>query len=216
MSKSLLYELIQKNSHISRPEFSYTDTFNRLSNTHIYRCHASININGMIKGYISDEFTNKKDSNQDVCLKIYSDLTKSTDIDTQHPQYPQIQTDKIIWILIDYENISNPKEIIKLEQYLCTQPFQSNIIKFASHASTVRDTADIVIKSTRKDAVDHYIGYWIGLKLGQNESIKNSHLIYILSRDHFASCLEDFIDIVKHEISVNDLIDSIYNLSLKS
>jgi hypothetical protein len=83
------------------------------------------------------------------------------------------------------------------------------VIKFAGKSSSMKGTADVVVNSTRKDAVDHYIGYYLGQRIGETPSIVDTHSIHILSRDHFASCLEDFNEAVIHNVDVDDLINSI-------
>ena len=189
MAKSQLYEFIQKSDRVSRPKFSYQDEFDIKTNTHSFKCNAIITIDTTCNEYVSNFFANKKDANQNVCLKVYQDLNStSPNISNVSSAYHPIEIDKIIWILIDYENVSNPKEILKLERFLTVQPFESKVIKFAGHASTVRDTADIIVKSTRKDAVDHYIGFWIGQEIGKDSSIeerKQSLMFRIENEDRF-------------------------------
>lgn len=147
-----------------------------------------------------------------------------------------ITIDRNLLILIDYENVSVSKEIDRLKRYLqrvkvrlptdydgysdsnsdsdsesdsshVTESIQ--VIKFAGHASSMKDTADVVVRSTRRDAVDHYIGYYLGIQIGSNPDLLNTHSIHILSRDRFASCLSDFCSSVTHNVDVDHLIESI-------
>jgi hypothetical protein len=146
----------------------------------------------------------------------------------------EIVLNKCLLILIDYENVSVDKEIAKLmsflenvvcadmnavyEGYSDSESNESNespieVIKFAGHAASMKNNADIVVKSTRRDAVDHYIGFYLGQRIGKNPSLSETHSVHILSRDRFASCLSDFCENVTHNVDVDDLIDSIRQIS---
>jgi hypothetical protein len=144
---------------------------------------------------------------------------------------PEIMIDKYLLILIDYENVSVDKEIEKLMQFLTrvsyvdlndtyegysdseTEEAPIEVIKFAGHSSSMKAKADIVVRSTRKDAVDHYIGFYLGKRIGANPDLSTMASIHVLSRDHFASCLEDFCPNIVHNVDVDDLIDSIRQMS---
>lgn len=167
---------------------------------------------------------------QDVteCSEMQNTISNSDD----RQNTDRIDIDRNLLILIDYENVSVSKEIDRLKRYLqrvnvriptdydgylvsnsesdsshVTESIQ--VIKFAGHASSMKDTADVVVRSTRRDAVDHYIGYYLGIQIGSNPDLLNTHSIHILSRDRFASCLSDFCSSVTHNVDVNHLIESI-------
>jgi hypothetical protein len=84
----------------------------------------------------------------------------------------------------------------------CT--YNVSIIRFAGIASTVRNSADYVVNSTRPDAVDHFISYTVGMMRGSGDFSGNIHIV---SRDKFASCLSDFEERVHHDVSASDLIN---------
>jgi hypothetical protein len=225
--KSELYELIQKSQNdeygkfnlpkLFRPEFTYNDDFDQKTNIHSIQCYANISINGNIEKYMSNIFPNKKDANKDVCIKIYTDLLKNiNDNDkiikknsSKSKVNSKLKIEKDLLILIDYENVSEVKQLKKLDTFLSDIDTNVEIIKFAGHASSMKNSADIVVKSTRSDAVDHYISFYLGQQIGLNRNILNSHSVHILSRDKFASCLEDFCDAVIHNVDVDHLIESI-------
>jgi len=91
-----------------------------------------------------------------------------------------------IIVIVDYENISKQSEISKLNTYLETNSIVSKVIKVAGFCSNVKITADIIVRSNRSDAVDHYISYLTG-KLESCEYPPKK--IYVISRDKFGSCL---------------------------
>jgi hypothetical protein len=109
-----------------------------------------------------------------------------------------------IIVIVDYENISKQSEISKLNTYLETNSIVSKVIKVAGFCSNVKTTADIVVRSNRSDAVDHYISYLTG-KLESCEYPPKK--IYVISRDKFGSCLQDFCNNVSHCSDVNDFIE---------
>jgi len=107
----------------------------------------------------------------------------------------------MVFILVDFENISNLNQVARL--YNVKIPAKDiHIVKIAGFCSSVKQNADIVVRSNRKDAVDHYIGYLIGML----ESRKQSPIIYIISRDKFGSCLQDFCRNVTHCADVDDFL----------
>jgi len=343
--KSQLYELVQKSSNgaypvkIETPTFTYSDDFDRSSNTHNIVCVSNIVIDSKSLIFRSAVFTNQKAANHDVCRIVYEHIEKlyasksksksnnpntattttpisvipniqkngadimqhaNPDISmvrsersehTEHTEhtdrlvrpavhahprpayhkYPkpakravqdmQMQIDDVIinkklLVLIDYENVSNAQQLERLYNFLSKvtvyidddnddvdddkyeimeademdadaepietleptvkpQPMPSiEIIKFAGHASTMKDTADIVVRSTRNDAVDHYIGFYLGMRIGTNPNLTKTHSIHILSRDKFASCLQDFCFAVIHNVDVDHLIETVTGLAI--
>jgi hypothetical protein len=119
-----------------------------------------------------------------------------------------------IVVIVDFENVSNKNDIIKLTQFVKTTKKNKTkhdikMVKIAGYCSTVKSTADIVVRSNRKDAVDHYISYYIGLLEAQP---KPPMKIYIISRDKFGSCLQDFCNNVEHNSDVSDFIN-VFNSS---
>lgn len=119
-----------------------------------------------------------------------------------------------IVVIVDYENISKQSEITKLTAFLeaiyMKSNISSNLIKVAGFCSNVKNTADIIVRSNRGDAVDHYISYLTG-KLESSENPPKK--IYVISRDKFGSCLQDFCNNVDHCSDVDDFID-IYGMNV--
>ena len=122
-----------------------------------------------------------------------------------------------IIIVVDRENISKDADIERLEKHITNisnilhssqnesdRNIQLTTIKIAGYCSTVKKDVDIVVRSNRKDAVDHYISYYVG-KL--ESSVKNIKKIYVVTRDNFAGCLQDFCNIIQHVADVDDLMD---------
>jgi hypothetical protein len=115
-----------------------------------------------------------------------------------------------IVVIVDSENICKQSDINRLTSHLDQfmsqqQEINVRVVKVAGFCSSVKNTADIVIRSNRNDAVDHYISYLIG-KLESN--ILPPKKIYIISRDKFGSCLQDFCNNVEHSSDVSDFISS--------
>jgi len=106
---------------------------------------------------------------------------------------------KTIYVLIDLENV--PKiNVDTIEKVVNSNKnlsgYNLKIAKIAGFCSTVTNFADFVVRSNRKDAVDHFITYIVGMI----EAVKNmvDTKIYIITRDKFGSCLQDFCQNVSH------------------
>ncbi len=126
---------------------------------------------------------------------------------------PVMDLSKIIVVIVDFENISKQSDIIKLTQFIkdamnYESEYCIKMVKIAGYCSSVKGTADIVVRSNRKDAVDHYVSYYIGLLEAQPNPPKK---IYVISRDNFGSCLQDFCKNVEHNSDVNDFIN-VFNI----
>ena len=107
-------------------------------------------------------------------------------------------------IIVDFENISRLDDVAKL--YDVVIPNKDVIVlKVAGFCSSIKHNADIVVRSNRKDAVDHYISYLVGLL----ESENTCPITYIITRDKFGSCLQDFCKNVTHCSDVTDFFDMI-------
>ena len=105
-----------------------------------------------------------------------------------------------IIVMVDLENISKYEDIYNLTQFV--KKYKNIVmIKVAGFCSTVKTSADIIVRSNRKDAVDHYISYYIGMLEHLSKPPKK---IYIISRDKFGSCLQDFCNNVEHSSDVDD------------
>ncbi len=107
-------------------------------------------------------------------------------------------TNQII-VLVDFENVAND-QITKLNNSIkyIMKKNKDIIIKmltFAGFCNTRSKFANIVVRSNRLDAVDHYISYYVGLL---EMKINPPSRIHIISKDHFAACLQDFCKNVVH------------------
>ncbi len=89
------------------------------------------------------------------------------------------------YVLVDYENISRLKNISQIKSDFI-------LLKFVSHChpKALTGEANFIIESSIKDAVDHFISFYIGRLVNHH---KNNLLICVLTRDHFASSYESFI-----------------------
>lgn len=113
-------------------------------------------------------------------------------------------TDHII-VLIDYENMSN-KAIIELQQAAKkimrdNRDIKIQMLKFASRQNSRAGAADVIVNSDKKDAVDHYISYCVGLF---EMKPLNPFKVFVISNDHFAEMLQKFSKIVVHKSNAKD------------
>lgn len=142
----------------------------------------------------------------DIIINIDNDNGNDNEHDTNDNdiQYNNIN----ILIIVDYENISK-YDILKLENYVVrlSNILNNNnktikIIKIAGYCSSNKKNANIIVRSNRKDAVDHFISYYIG----KIESNLIEQQIYIMTHDKFGSCLQDFCNNVIHVADADDFI----------
>lgn len=200
-------------------------------NKNIYSAKIFYTINGQSNAYTSSFYSTKKEAEKeayDHALKLlifYLDKneTISTRVDS-NPSNTNVQivfVDELLQsykinrieptgdhtdlsgktiVMVDLENISKYEDIYHLTQFIkkCENII---MIKVAGFCSTVKSSADIIVRSNRKDAVDHYISYYIGMLEYLPQPPKK---IYIISRDKFGSCLQDFCNNVVHSSDVDD------------
>ncbi|VBB17754.1 hypothetical protein YASMINEVIRUS_217 [Yasminevirus sp. GU-2018] len=119
------------------------------------------------------------------------------------------ERDDVVYVVVDLENIA------KIDKSTIESAVRSNptmiqktveIIQVAGFCSSVKSSADIVVRSNRKDAVDHYIGYLIGLLEANMTERQLQQSIYLITRDKFGSCLQDFCTNVVHCSDVADFV----------
>lgn len=223
--KSQLYEILS----INKDFLVESIKFEQISQQQ-FRCIVLIKHNYDDKKYIfqSDIYSNKKDSERDSFDKaltyvssVIAELNQSNatnhylnfdfDLNFNFDEY-----DELI-IIVDYENISRKSEMIRLGKMVqelskIKTQFKTSIIKVSGFCSSNKDDCDIVVRSNRKDAVDHYISYYIGRLELEAETNKIKRLIYVMTRDKFGLCIQDFAKNVTHVADVNDLI----NILIKS
>jgi hypothetical protein len=205
---------------IHTPEFSHE--YKSHGNINIFKCLIVLTYSEQIIKFVSDTHSNKKDCEYDVFQKILNFLSEK--LNTQHTNSNICTNTKIetikkqtisifdlikedydmsntIIVIVDFENISCLDQVAQL--YNVVIPKKTiYVVKVAGFCSSVKQNADIIVRSNRKDAVDHYISYLIGLL----ESKEISPIIYIVSRDKFGSCLQDFCKNVTHCSDVSDFL----------
>jgi len=213
---------------IHEPKFSHE--YQQQGNKNIFKCSIVVSYDTQNISFVSDGYLNKKDSEYYVFQKIFDFLTTNLnsntntkinstfnfktdnmekfDVDLKVPIFNLIKEDhdmsNTIIVIVDFENISRLDEIAHL--YNVVVPGKAiYIVKVAGFCSSVKQNSDIVVRSNRKDAVDHYISYLIGLL----ESKNTFPIIYIISRDKFGSCLQDFCNNVTHCSDVADFLNNI-------
>jgi DNA-binding ferritin-like protein (Dps family) len=112
---------------------------------------------------------------------------------------------KTIVVLVDYENVGR-RESKKINDIAHNSMNKNRditikVLKFISCCNPESFRADIVVQSNRKDAADHYIGYCVGI-------LESHHppplQIHVISKDHFACCLQDFCNNVIQNPSSDD------------
>lgn len=204
--KSLALELLTKNS-IQFPVTSFSDNTTKTNEKEFICKLETFHPNNPI--FMSNIWKTKKDSEKEAFELYLNYINENDNIDMSKLIINTEHIKKNIIIIIDYENVSNQKEIEKLYNSLNNNS-NVKIIKIVSYASPLKNNldnnCDIIVRSNRKDAVDHYIGYYIGITNSSNES---DNLIYVISKDHFASCIQDFCANVYHAFDINDCINLI-------
>ena len=123
----------------------------------------------------------------------------------------------IQFVIVDLENVSKTNDIIQLTSYVNdynqnNENYYLDVIKVAGFCSSVKNNADIIVRSSRKDAMDHYISYLVGsINAYASFESKNTH-IYVITRDNFASCLQDFCKFTTHCSDVSDFFQIMQNV----
>lgn len=123
---------------------------------------------------------------------------------------------KTIIVMIDFENIgkmeTNEINTVAINSMKKNRDIKIIVMNFVSYCNTAVIHADIVVRSNRKDATDHYIGYCIGILESQPYPPQQIHVI---SKDHFACCLQDFCRNVIHNPSSDDFARMLVNYKSK-
>lgn len=209
------------NDHITRTNASCMYRYEDVEVEHdVYQlgfvCIATYTIDNINQLFKSDVMFNKKDAKKNVCEKIYNIMVDIDDHNTNTCEVNTIEIDEMFeiitqkpaLILVDYENVSskNDKSVLdKLEQNEMI-----SVIRFASYGSSVNP--DIIVESMHRDAVDHYITFYLGNLIGKNRHILDETNIYILTRDSFGACLHDFDSRIVHVPTTKYLLE---NLKIK-
>lgn len=168
----------------------------------------SINSVNSVKSIKSIKSVKSVKSSDKQISKINTNISSKSKNTEQQSIFDLIKSDydmtNIMFVIVDFENVSKQNEISLL--YDVVIPGKTiHIVKIAGFCSSVKQNSDIVVRSNRKDAVDHYISYLIGLL----ESKDTLPIIYIITRDKFGSCLQDFCNNVTHCSDVADFLTDI-------
>lgn len=217
---------------IHEPEYSHR--YVQIGNKNIFKCSVTIVIDGDQYVFESCECFNKRECDRDVYILIKDFLennvsnkseTNNIDNSAKHnniicksddgtkKEMKQNNEDgllfernedmtNVIYVIVDIENISKQEQILQCKNLKVVNK-DVRVLKIAGFCSTVTQYADIIVRSNRKDAVDHYISYVIGIL----ESGKSCPEIYVISRDKFGSCLQDFCKNVTHCVDVSDFMN---------
>ena len=106
--------------------------------------------------------------------------------------YPSSDDVDKIYVLVDYENINR---ISNLEKIVLSHK-TITLLKFAGHCHprALVGQSNYVIESSIKDAVDHYISFYIGKLVCHHQASGNQNMlvILVLTRDHYASSYQSF------------------------
>lgn len=182
-------------------------------NKNIFECMIKFETPGKIYRIKSEEYLNKKDCEKDAYgqikdlllslnLDLELDNKKSFDLSDEINKLKLTRNkNKTVYVLIDFENIPKLDDIALLNNFKIENK-TIKVLKIAGFCSGVKANADIIVRSNRKDAVDHYISYMVGLL----ESACSPE-IYVVTRDKFGSCLQDFCKNVKHCSDVHDFMN---------
>lgn len=228
--KSAVYRLISQHKLfdlIITPKFEHKHV--KEGNVNIFVCKITVTYKNKNKLIVSDEFFSKSEAEKVAYIDVLSYIDEIISSLHNEPQIVhscpisspvvtivkkiknQITLSDVLYdiktdmkkninkpiVLVDYENVSTSKQITLLETLQ-----NMTIIKIAGFCSPMKSTADIIVRSNRNDAVDHFIGYMVGAIETTNPQIE----IYVITRDKFASCLQDFSSI-KHCPDVDDLLN---------
>ena len=145
--------------------------------------------------YVGDPFKRKTQAECSAAFKAvkYLDCIKKaeTNYDVDHVEFAETG----VYVLVDYENIN---KISNLEN-LVIRNKGIILLKFAGHChpKALVGKSNYVIESSIKDAVDHYISFYIGKLVYQyqNQLLDGEQtklLIFVLTRDHYASSYQSF------------------------
>ncbi len=117
-----------------------------------------------------------------------------------------------IYVLVDYENIN---KISKLQKMKAQSTQEICVLTFAGHCNSKSLKSNFVIESSIKDAVDHYISFYIGKLVNQHKHDKMLS-IFVLTKDHYASAYSSFTEhkniSITHCPSENKCISMLENL----
>lgn len=146
--------------------------------------------------YVGEPFKRKTQAECSAAFKAVKHLDcikmAETSYDVDHVEF----SDNDVYILVDYENIN---KIPNLEK-LAAKNTGLKLLKFAGHChpKALAGKSNFVIESSIKDAVDHYISFYIGKLVYQHrrqrsdEEPKKNLLVLVLTRDHYASSYQSF------------------------
>lgn len=172
---------------------------NHLNNKppHKFTCKVTFTINGeKIEAKSIGEFSTKRAAEQNAAEQSLMILEKKYE-----GVYRLKSNDKNIHVLIDYENYNDDDKIDKFIK--CNG--NMNVTKYASIFNPRESTADIKVNSNRSDATDIKICCDVGVIF----HTQNNPIVFVITRDHFASSLSDLYDDCYHVVSIDDCFNRI-------
>ena len=213
--KSKLLEYFAVNKMNVTPKIFYEHIFLKDKNINEFKCRIEIEINENIIKSKSNVHLSKKDAEREAFEKILKKINKKIN---KEMEIEKIKLKKLkksdkkklnypVLILIDFDNVSQMSEIEKLNQFSEKVESYFKIIKFSGITSGNKKKADICVSSSRKDAVDYYIAFYIGQNI---DKLENDTKIFIMTRDKFAGCIADFTNgRVEHVVDYDCLMEKL-------
>jgi len=159
-----------------------------------YSCQISFKIKGkLFQIWSTNSFNSKKEAEQNAAQQSLLNINETFENEYQIKSYKSSWNQ--VFVFIDYENYNDD---IKIDKFKECNPLV-NVVKYASIFNPRESTADVKVNSNRSDATDIKICCDVGVIF--NTDINS--LIYIVTRDHFASCLSDLYTNCYHVVSID-------------
>lgn len=169
-----------------------------------YSCKVTYKIkNDVFHALSNDYFESKKKAEQNAAHVALFNIEESSK--NEYKIGLDSLDQKKIFVLIDYENYNDDTKIDKFKE--CNP--QIVVTKYASIFNPRESTADIKVQSNRSDATDIKICCDVGIMF--NTDINS--IVYIITRDHFASCLSDLYKSCYHVVSIDQCFNEINMLA---
>jgi len=218
-NKNSLQELFQK---LELPLPTY-NTQSQATAPHQWQSTVTLLINDKICAFTGDMIERKHMAESDaarvainsITVKNLIDLKKQPLFSLDHIIIPNEPTkSKYTYVLIDYENTGKCDYLNKLD----ANTDQLTVIRFIGtlHPKASYGVANYIVDSTVKDAVDHYISFYIGAlvsKIPKTTSLE----IFVVTRDHFGASLSHIVSgfknvTLKHCVDEQQCTDDLHEL----
>ena len=195
-AKNKLQEYFQR-KNLTLPQY---DTI--ILSTKEWSSTVTFSLDGHDYTYTGPSSLKKKQAECNTAHVAYTAVFPSTDICYRTPKIkageilvPKTDHQTYIYVLVDYENINRVPELDRLDK----KSNELTVLRFVNHLHSESKTeeANCIVESSIKDAVDHYISFYIGNLCATVPNNKSLHII-VLTRDHFASALPSFVTCYKN------------------